>query len=315
MTVGRSRRICLAVRLVLPAIATVILSLPAAAQLVRIDPEKHAGRRGILIGESRKAMVYHRTSQEQPAEFSVQGPVPLRVIARHYSPGRGLVTMRLRIEIEEDGEDEAETAVIHLDPRPSNTARRRDGTSVGVLRRGEIRIPAGLHRVRIYPENTTRSAVVRVFKGTPTRSAASWVPFAPHRFEQAVILHGPDSETTYYRFNKETPVGLEVLGPLRLRVTTRLDFDEVAGSTQSYVVRVLLDGEPWQVFPMSSRTSPNVFYPDLPEIAPGIAREFTVSIPQGRHDVEMYLVSTTAGGASARIRVPARELRASEPQR
>ncbi len=314
MTVGRTRMICTVVNLVVPVIALWLLAVPAAAQLVRIDPEKHAGRRGILIGESTKAMVYHRASQDQPAEFSVQGPVPLRVIARHYSPDRGLVTMRLRIEIEEDGQDEVETVVIHLDPRPSNTARRRDGTSVGVLRRGEMKIPMGLHRIRIYPENTTRSAIIRVFKGTPARSAASWVPFAPHRFEQAVILHGPDSETTYYRFTKETPVGLEVLGPLRLRVTTRLDFDEVAGSTQSYVVRVLLDGEPWQVFPLSSRTSPNVFYPDLPEIAPGVAREFTVSTPEGMHDVEIYLASTTAAGASARIRVPARELRAGEPR-
>lgn len=312
MTGGRRLVLCPAVRPVLSVLAVVILALPAAAQLVRLDPDRHAGRRGILVGDSRKATMYHRASQEQPAEFSVLGPAPLRVLARHYSPGPDLSTMRLRIEVQ--GEDD-DVMVIQLDPKPSNSARRRDGTPVGVLRRGEIMIPAGLHTVRMFPENTTRSAIVRVFKGKPSRSSVAWVPFAPHSYERALILHGPDSETTYYRFNKETPVGVNVLGPLRLRVTTRLDFDEVAGLTQSYVVRALLDGEPWQVFPFSSRTSPNMVYPDLPEITPGMAREFMVSVPQGSHRLELYLASTTAAGATARIRVPARELRAGEPRR
>lgn len=279
---------------------------PALAALVTLKPAAHAGAVRVLIGDKKTRSTYYRATRSRPAQYTITGPVTLRVVARHLSPGPQSSAIRLRIEV-----GGAEVEVLRLTPSPTSAAVLADGGEIGALRKEDIKIPAGVHRVRIYPVEGSAGAAVRALTGSPTprRTQTRWVAFAPEDYLRALRVQSGDTEATCYRFDTETPVGLTVHGPLRLRVGTRIDFDETASGTQAYVVRVHMNQKPWMSFSLKSRASHTVTYPELPEITPGVAKEFILEIPAGSHEVELFLNGTMAPGASAQIRVPERELR------
>ena len=106
----------------------------------------------------------------------------------------------------------------------------------------------------------------------------------------------------------QKPAELHVRGPLRLQISTRLDFDQHAGMSQGYVVRVALDSTS-RSYSLKSRASQVAMYPEMTEIVPGMAQTFTIKAPAGMHTIVLRLDGTTATGATLRVRVPERELK------
>jgi hypothetical protein len=274
-----------------------------AAAVTRVKPKVHAGVVKLRVGK--KISSYHRTTQARPAEFAVQGPVRLQVLARNIFLPAGTAPVRLRVEL--DGKP---AKSLRLKATVSKKAALADGGRVGPLQRTTVQIPAGVHKVRIVPENPSGMAALRVFKGTASRaSKTKWTAFAPQTYERPLILRSGDREETWYRFTAQKPAGMTIHGPLRLKISTRLDFDQHAGPSQGYVVHAAIDAKSVG-YSLKSRASQVAVYPEMGEIVPGMAQTFTIQIPAGTHQITLRLDGTTATGATVRILVPERELRA-----
>jgi hypothetical protein len=86
------------------------------AAVKRVVPTVHAGVVKLRVGT--KTSSYHRTTQARPAEFAVQGPVRLQVMARNLFAAEGAAPIRLHLEL--DGK-----AVKTLRRRPRRARRRR----------------------------------------------------------------------------------------------------------------------------------------------------------------------------------------------
>ncbi len=274
-----------------------------AAAVTRVKPKVHAGVVKLRVGQ--KTSSYHRTTQARPAQFTVHGPTRLQILARNLFLPAGPAPVRLRVEV--DGKP---AKTLRLKASVSKKAAAAKGGRVGPLQRTTVEIPAGVHRVRVVPENPSGMAAVRAFKGTPARAAKTrWIAFAPQTCERSLILRSGDREETWYRFTTQKPAGMTIKGPLRLKVSTRLDFDQHAGPSQGYVVQAAID-EKSVGYSLKSRASQVATYPELLEIVPGMAQSFTIQVPAGTHQVTLRLDGTTATGAAVRILVPERELRA-----
>jgi hypothetical protein len=269
----------------------------------RVLPKAHAGVVKLRVGT--KTSSYHRTTQARPAEFAVQGPLRLQVLARNLLAAAEAAPIRLRLEV--DGKP---VRTMQLKAVVSKKASLAEGGRVGALYRATVEIPAGAHKLRVVPVEASGMAAVRVLSGNaaPSRKV-KWVAFAPQIYERPLILRTGDQEETWYRFTPDKPAGLTIHGPLRLKISTRLDFDQHAGTSQSYVVRVMMDAKS-EGYSLKSRASQVGTYPDMGEIVPGMSQSFLVKVPAGIHQVTLHLDGTTASGATLRIRVPERELKA-----
>lgn len=269
----------------------------------RVKPTVHAGVVKVRVGK--KISLYHRTTQARPAQFAVQGPMRVQVLARNIFAATGAAPVRLRLEL--DGKP---VKTLRLKAAASKKATLAEGGAVGGLYRATVEVPAGAHKVRVVPENAAGMAAVRLFKGNAVRGGkVRWVAFAPQAYERPLILRTGDKEDTWYRFTPQKPVEMTIRGPLRLKVSTRLDFDQHAGPSQGYVVRAFVDAKS-ESYSLKSRASQVGTYPEMGEIVPGMAQTFTISVPAGIHKVSLRLDGTTAVGATARILVPERELKA-----
>ncbi len=263
----------------------------------RPRPSKHDGTVRIIDGG--KGYTFYRAEADSPVFYTLRGPATYRISARNLEPGRGV--QRMAVEI--DGQT---TRIMTLSGRSSKTATQPSG-EVGRLARATIKLPAGRHKVALVPQSPEGAVAARIVEGQTARKV-QWIAFAPDGYERALRCLSGDAETTWYRTTPAKPVVTTVRGPLRMKVTSRLDFGASNGYTQSYVIRVALDGRPWKSYSLKSRSSHTCSYPELPELTPGGARDIMIEIPAGLHKVEMILDGTTSTGAALQIRVPKQEV-------
>lgn len=291
--------------LLIPVLLITLLLIPADALAAskRIKSRDHAGVVKLRIGK--KSVTYYKATNEKPLTVRVKGPIPIRIMSRYIYVGQPqdeLLAYQLSLEI-----DGVEIRTITEETSPS-TLKLRGGTPVGRLRTSVAQIPAGEHRVTIRPVDENVDVAFRIFRGLKQEKKEVWKSYAPEVYKQPIVLKGTDSEVTYYRFNDEAPVELTIIGPLRLRIRTRIDFAKDAGYTQSYVVQALLDDEPWKSFHLQARASHTVTYPDLWNITPGRNQEISLKAPGGEHKITILLKGTTASAASLRILVLEKDL-------
>lgn len=289
----------------LALLAGVLASDPAQAATKRLKARAHDGT--VKVQVAGKSSLYYRASRANPAEFTVSGSLPLRVLARSLVLEPGAPLRHLVIEV-----DGRAVRTISLKGRTAKDAVIAGNGKPGLLAKASLHLGgSGRHKIRIYPREENHVAAVRVLSGSSSKQALKWVAFAPETYEKAARLQLKDSEVTCYRFSASKPAGMDLHGPIRLKVTSRLDFGISNGYTQSYLVKVLLDGKPWKSFSLKSRASHTASYPDMGELVPGIPQEFQVEVPAGSHQLLFMLDGTTASGAALQIRVPTRDL---EPQ-
>lgn len=288
---------------VITALVLAAAALPdmAAGASRRVRPVEEIDT--VKIRVNRKSVSYHAVTAERPFVFRVNGPTPIRVISRLLYDGLPGDGVRYRLRMEIDGV-ELRTMGETVDPSPD--ARLSSGGEVGTLRREIVQIPAGNHKVRIYPLDEDRRIALRVFRGDGRPKTTKWVSYTPRSYRKAVRLHARDSEVIYYRIDNKTPVAMTLNGPLRIKIMSRLDFGTERGYSQTYVVKAFVDGEMTETFSLKSRASHTSTYPDLPEITPGVAREIFVDVPEGMHEVTLTLDCTTAECASLRMLIPER---------
>jgi hypothetical protein len=291
-----------------PFVATIValaLTVPAVAGAARIKPVTHGG--DVSIRVAGKSSGYHRASAAHPIEIVVKGPTSIRILSRALIPpdvAAGPIAYALRVQT-----DGVAVQTRRVRAAVSTRATGPAGSKVGTLEREILRVAAGEHRIRISPEGAGDELAIRVLRGTGKKQKTTWISFAPEIYESAVRLHAGDAEETYYRLSATKPVEATIRGPLRMKVTSRIDFDAVNGTTQAYLLKVLLDGAEWKAFPLKARSSHTATYPDLPEITPGMGQVVDLQVPNGTHDVSFHLDGMTAAGGALRIRVPKPTLR------
>lgn len=286
--------------MVLRGLLVVVMALvlgagSAAAESTRLKASSHGGVVKVAVGK--ESRVYYQATVLKPVEATVTGPTRLRVMARHMAPETDPNPVVLRIEI-----GSAAPKTMTLKALASKSASVSGG-AIGVRVDRSFEIPEGRHKVRIAPAEAGGAAAVRLYRGTAKKAKVAWVPFAPEKFEKALRLRSGDNESTCYRFTATEAVEMPIIGPLRMRVDTRVDFGMTNGTTQSYVVKVMLDGKPWKSFSLKSRASHTTQYPEMPEITPGRAVDFELEVPAGRHRVSVLLNGAGEGGATAAVKV------------
>ena len=266
----------------------------------RILPQGNPETVQVRIGK--KSSTYHVATSTEPLAIQVQGPTSIRILSRRLfdsDPPETPITYRVCLEI-----DGVTIQTVERTATTSSTARLAGGKSIGSLERATVRIPEGAHRVLLYPLGEGTRVALRLFHRDARAKKVRYVPFAPESYERPIVLHSGDSEVVYYRFTPDVPAKFSVNGPVRMKALTRLDFNHERGYSKTYAIQVSIDGELQQTSRLTSKASSTSIYPDQPDITPGVGKELMIDVPDGRHEISIALVSTTANAASLRLLIP-----------
>lgn len=128
---------------------------------------------------------------------------------------------------------------------------------------------------------------------TDAETKLKWVSLRPLGSRSYVELQGKDKTYKYYPATSEQTVLVEVVGPRKLRIATRLGFTPGMVGRTSYRVQVLEEGEVIKVYSTSTEKSSLTFVSSM--TLPGKKRYFQLEVPKGKHRYELRLSSSVTG--------------------
>ena len=96
-----------------------------------------------------------------------------------------------------------------------------------------------------------------------------------------------------------------VNGPARLRVISRLNYDEKMIGDQNYTISVEDNGAV-EKFALKCYKSQIITYQERKNIVPSNARSFHINLREGKHNLRFSLVGTIAESAALRFLIEER---------
>jgi hypothetical protein len=159
----------------------------------------------------------------------------------------------------------------------------QEGAKPGLRHTHTVDIPEGEHTVVV----RTNAPATGSFARATGKKRSLKTEMTPCEFEKAVEEVYQERERTWYFATKDRPVCLEVTGPTTLDVGASLNFDSTMRSSVSFSVEILLDGQLAETKTFKSDRSHVRSYPDEKSVVPGQQESFQVTVPEGRHRIEL----------------------------
>jgi len=260
----------------------------------------------ICLSVDGQSLSYKRLEADDPVVVRLRGPRRVKILARHLFAAGETGRRAFTLHVAMDGE-----AVLSKTFRGSpreGVARCNDADAhAGGLHRAYVTVPTGWHELEITADEATVAA--RFFRETK-RQREDLITYAPEHYLGVTQLQfDSGSRSTYYSFSPEKPLTCEVTGPTTLTIWTRLDFDHTMNGSQPYTLEVFCDGEAWRTFHFDTKKLDAAVYMDRPGVLPGERKTLRIPLGKGRHRVEIRCVRPTGCCVTAKIRIPAKDVR------
>jgi hypothetical protein len=252
----------------------------------------------ITLEVKAKNRAYWQLSPQTPVVVKVKGPGMLKVITRPVMVGEQTV---YTYRVDRDGVKNyhiARTATGGKDVK--NPSRPTD--VMGVSRAATFKIPDGEHEFTFtLPEGDNQTVFARfLISSKETQSSKTdYVAFLPRKFGEDVRIFVKEQEYIYYRCDNDHPIDLERIGPTRIKVISRLEFDPTMRGAKSYRIQVLQEGKVIQTQAFKSTVSGAASYVSPSKDVIGKGDTFQIDVPTGK---QLYQIIVPDQGTSVLFR-------------
>ncbi len=229
---------------------------------------------------------YYILSKKQPVEIKVSGPTWLRVYTRipWHGDRRGTKLYKLILQ-----EDELKEKFITLESEYSKVAKV-DNIRLSKWRSFYINVPAGTHTYRfIHWRAPSDTIFLRFTNEFPGR----WQDIVPLSYNARFELVDGEKMVSYYESIQNNPVIMEIEGPKKLKIITRLNLKPGSQGEQIYSVVVREKGKTIKSVNFRAYPSETIHYINQPDIIPSNPHNFFLNVKKGIHRYEFHTEGET----------------------
>ena len=152
-------------------------------------------------------------------------------------------------------------------------------------------ISEGNHRIILKPSEDKRYPVLlRMLKKDFDKVAKNRNELTPMVFQSNYKVMVEDMPVSYYQLSKNRPLQLDIDGSKKLRILSRLVFDEYMGSNETYRLRVKNGKKVLGTYFLSSERSSTSYIVDIKDKVPGKWRTCEIDIPAGKQIITVEIV-------------------------
>lgn len=291
--------------------AVLALSLMTGAVTPTVAGQKTSnltptGGTPVKVAVGGKEQTYYTVGSSGRLKVKVDGPGKLTVISRILLPSGSTQAQSYSIRVWEKG-----TVVCSqkTESDASGAVLKGAGTILGKLRKFHVDAPPGSHvyEVGIEDAGKTSAAVKLQFgRGKSKAKMANLQPVSYSRVATAVVK---EKLLKYYVCAKDRGVQLRVIGPTRLKVTTRLNYDASMKGGQKFGLGVWEGDKRIKLKSFSTSKALAATYQDWKDVIPGKAVAFTLAVPSGEHYYYYKLEEGMARSVSLRFSIPQKDLK------
>ena len=152
-------------------------------------------------------------------------------------------------------------------------------------------ISEGNHRIILKPSEEKKYPVLlRMLKKDFDKVAKNRNELTPMVFQSNYKVMVEGKPVSYYQLSKNRPLQLDIDGSKKLRILSRLVFDEYMGSNETYRLRVKNGKKVLGTYFLSSQRSSTSYIVDIKDKVPGKWRTCEIDIPAGKQIITVEIV-------------------------
>lgn len=181
-----------------------------------------------------------------------------------------------------------------------------DGTkeTVGLARDIFFEVPRGNH---IYSISARSEKIdrfyLRFYQEKKSKKKATYIPYRPYDYSQEIKLKTQKSEIPYYLVKEDGGVRLKVIGPTKIRIYCRANFDPSIEGKSKFALGVYEKGKSIEKFTGIAKKSGKMAFSDLPDQIPSTLHKFYLDVPSGEHIYEFKKVNSPAPNLAVRFKI------------
>lgn len=242
---------------------------------------------------------YFRLTPGQTAEMTVTGPQKM------------LVRTRLILSPEQRDEENYEVYYV-VDQGPERRFKEKTRVSTqarfpeksdqtpGSSMIFELKIPKGTHTYKFYVKT---GEVLARFYTKPLAKKISWEPLLLSESNSQVFLTNKNDRYPYYVVEEDQQVQIEITGPARLKILSRLNYTPEMVGDQTYLLVIKHDGDSEKQLSYTTQKSKKYVFTNDDAVIPSIARTTLIDVPNGAQKYTIYLTGTQASSGAVRFLV------------
>ena len=248
---------------------------------------------------TKKTDEYLLLTKNHPMTFSVEGPTYLRVYTRVFWPKGNMGSEIYKVILQENKIDEE---IITLESEKSKVTKDKKGRALSKWRTFYIEVPEGLNNYKLTHWSAPGDTILVKFS---YESPKRWSEIAATEYGTIIEAVEEEKILKYYELKKDAHITVGVNGPARLRVISRLNYDEKMIGDQNYTISVDDNGTV-ENFALKCYKSQIITYQERKNIVPSNARSFHINLKEGKHNLRFGLVGTIAESAALRFLIEER---------
>ena len=195
-----------------------------------VTPKKFARKTLIKVSENERT--YYAVSKEEKVTFEVKGPAKIRVLTRLGLPKIKAESYKYAVSYKRDGKKKK---TKKLNTKASKLAFMGD-VPLGQSRSFYLKVPAGKHKYTFFSDGS--QIYLRLF-----RKKYEWISYNPKGKNDIVILQHKEKELPYVRLKSGEEVSLELFGPTKIKIISRLEYAPQMTGERSYRLQIMEKGE------------------------------------------------------------------------
>lgn len=255
----------------------------------------------VRVDVAGKTRVYYRIAAGHEVTVEVKGPGLLKIVSRaEVPPGAKTGTISYRVSLREGSrlakEQVTESSV-------SDQATLHGGVAVCKSRTFTWVLPDGAHRIR-FSETGAPGVLVRLLVSSANDAAPPMISMTPTETPRTVTVVEGEKAIPYYSVLPGKPVRWRIVGPTRLELTSRLDFDPTMRGSQSYRLAVLEEGRKPQELEFKTTKATTASYSDLKDRVPSKLNRTVLQLAAGTHELSIELKAPANGSVEVHARIP-----------
>jgi hypothetical protein len=263
--------------------------------------EKLPGRSPVNLLVNDKPRAYFRIEANDSLLIPTEGPAQLRVISRVELPRDSKQALSYVLRASE-GRNVLDRTSTESSVSSQARLEHRD-KDVGKSRRMTADVPAGKHK--IYLSTYGSAAVyVRLRQGAPPRGTADLVSLTPIEAVRSVLLAEGEKTIPYYTAMPGKPVKIRVVGPTKLELLLRLDYDATMRGTQAYKLVISEGARHLRNVELKTTKATTASYTNLPDRVPSKFDKLQLLIDDGTHEITIALLEPAGGSAEIHAQIP-----------
>ncbi len=269
-----------------------MLAICLLAQIKDINPHK----KWEVEIVTKQTDEYLLLTKNSPITFSAEGPTYLRVYTRIFWQKDRLGSQMYKLILQEN---KIEENIITLESEKSDVTKDKKGRPLSKWRSFYIEIPEGSNEYRLTHWSSPNDTILVKFA---YESPKKWNEIQASDYGATIEAIEEEKILKYYELKRGDDISLIVSGPARLRIISRLNYDEKMIGDQNYTITVE-EGADIEKFAHKCYKSQIITYRDRKNIVPSNARSFHMNLKEGSHTLRFTLTGTVAESAALRFLV------------